>query len=88
VTAPPLCPPHLRPPKYALLSREGDLRFLLIRLRENAESVAFYAAERQELSGLLAGLSKITRVALTRARVVALYDLFVNTYNYMSIIGD
>ncbi|GBF95863.1 hypothetical protein Rsub_08454 [Raphidocelis subcapitata] len=73
---------------YALLSREGDLRFLLIRLRENAESVAFYGApaEARELGALEAGLAGIVRVALARIRVVGVYDLFVNFYVYYSII--
>jgi hypothetical protein len=31
------------------LQREADLRFSLVRLRENAESIAFYGGEGQEM---------------------------------------
>jgi len=63
------------------------MRFLLIRLRENAESIAFYGAEGQELTALTHALTRIVRVTMGRVRVMGLYDLFVNAYNYMSIIG-
>ncbi|KAG8465159.1 hypothetical protein KFE25_012522 [Diacronema lutheri] len=36
---------------YVQLSREADLRYLLVRLRENAESIAFFRGERQEALG-------------------------------------
>lgn len=63
------------------------MRFLLIRVRENAESIAFYGAERQELSAVVGALMKIIHIAIRRIRVMGLYDFFVNFYNYMSIIG-
>jgi hypothetical protein len=79
--------PPTPPPQYALLSREGDMRFLLIRLRENSESIAFYSAEGQELAGLAGALRRVVGITLGRIRVMGAYDLFVNFYNYCSIIG-
>lgn len=64
------------------------MRFLLIRVRENAESIAFYGAEGRELRALLSALAAAVRVTVARVRVVGGYDLFVNAYNYMSIIGE
>jgi hypothetical protein len=31
-----------------ILAREGDLRYVLVRVREAAESIAFYKGERAE----------------------------------------
>ncbi|KAI8468733.1 MAG: hypothetical protein J3K34DRAFT_522735 [Monoraphidium minutum] len=72
--------------QYALLSREADMRFLLVRVRENAESIAFYGAERQELSALQRALASIVRVALARVRVVGMYELVAFLFSYVSII--
>lgn len=33
---------------YRLLAKEGDMRFSLVRVREAAESIAFYGGERAE----------------------------------------
>ncbi len=40
----------VRPPWPQLLKREGDMRFSLVRVREQAESIAFYAGDRAEAS--------------------------------------
>jgi putative ATP-binding cassette transporter len=32
------------------LQREADFRFSLVRMRENAESIAFYGGEAQEIA--------------------------------------
>lgn len=51
-------------------------------------SIAFYGAEGQEQGAVASALSRIVRVSLARLRVTGAYDLFVNFYNYMSIIGE
>ena len=40
-----MCPAQLN---YESLQREADFRFALVRIRENAESIAFYAGEKVE----------------------------------------
>ena len=45
------------------LLREADLRYSLVRLRENAESVAFYRGEAREAEEVRAGADGIPRRA-------------------------
>ena len=52
------------------LLREADLRYSLVRLRENAESIAFYGGEAQEgvqRPARVQGSGRIERVARWRA---------------------
>ena len=53
------------------LLREADLRYALVRLRENAESIAFYRGESQEeaaVSARLGGAVENKRVILGTQR--------------------
>jgi putative ATP-binding cassette transporter len=72
--------------EYAVLRREADLRFDLVRLRENAESVAFYRAEVREAGA--AGTRLGAAVAAARARAAAQLglDLWSNTYSFATIL--
>ncbi|MBL1072850.1 ABC transporter ATP-binding protein/permease [Nocardia sp. 2] len=54
--------------------RSADYRFALVRLRENAENVAFYNGERQERSGLNLRFSAV--IANAWARVYRLLRFF------------
>ena len=67
-------------------AREADLRYGLVRVRENAESIAFYNGASSEV-GLLAGrLGKV--VANYRGLVAASrnLDFFQSAYRYIIIL--
>jgi len=71
---------------YQVLQREADFRFGLVRLRENAESVAFYAGEELEFFSLV---TKFFSVIQTRMRVIYRQfslEFFTNIYFYMTWI--
>jgi vitamin B12/bleomycin/antimicrobial peptide transport system ATP-binding/permease protein len=63
---------------FSQLKREADFRFQLIRIRENAESIAFYRGEEQEKSqakrGFLAVFSNYNRLIK--------WQFFLNFYQY------
>ncbi|MDO8897603.1 MAG: SbmA/BacA-like family transporter, partial [Bacteroidales bacterium] len=68
------------------LKREADFRFSLVRIRENAEAIAFYRGETQEslqvgqyFNEAFNNYSKLIRVQLN-------LNLFQNAYGYMTFI--
>lgn len=68
---------------FAQLNIEADFRYLLVRLRENCESIAFYAGEDAE--GELVG-QRMTRVMENRRRINMAQrnlEFFSITYGYM-----
>ena len=65
------------------LLREADLRYALVRLRENAESVAFYRGEAQEAAGVgerLQGAVNSKRRVLSTQRDL---EYFTVAYKYL-----
>ncbi|KAG1676622.1 hypothetical protein FOA52_008751 [Chlamydomonas sp. UWO 241] len=71
---------------FQLLASEGDMRFSLVRVREHAESIAFYAGGAQELRVVLGRLERVVSTTFTRIRWTALYDLWTSVYNYATIL--
>jgi putative ATP-binding cassette transporter len=71
---------------FHVLEKEADLRFDLVRVRENAESVAFYGADGRE-SRIAAGRLS-TAVAVTRRQILihAWLSLWQNIYSYATIL--
>ncbi len=70
---------------FEQLKREANFRFGLIRIRENAESIAFYGGEEQELSQ---SKNLFTDVFDNFNRLIKwqLYlDLFRNSYDFITI---
>ncbi|HYZ17804.1 MAG TPA: ATP-binding cassette domain-containing protein [Candidatus Acidoferrum sp.] len=59
---------RLRRLNFAALRRQADLRFGLIRVRDNAESIAFYQGERDESAGVRERLDSAIGVNLAIAR--------------------
>jgi len=75
--------PALLPLNFDKLRREADLRYLLVRIRENAESIAFYGGE--DVEGKEA-TSRLTRVVENRREInVAQRNLefFTTCYQYL-----
>mmetsp|Transcript_19478 Transcript_19478/g.29287 ORF Transcript_19478/g.29287 Transcript_19478/m.29287 type:complete len:788 (-) Transcript_19478:7-2370(-) len=71
---------------FTMLQREADFRFSLVRLRENAESVAFYGGEDLELSYIHARFAKVifNRIAIIVKQLQL--EVFTNIYFYMTWI--
>lgn len=71
---------------FRVLRREADLRFGLVRTREHAESIAFYAGEAREASALASRLALV--IASLRKQIVAERSLaiFQNLYEYATIL--
>lgn len=68
------------------LRREADFRFSLIRLRENAESVAFYRGEAQERANID---SKFDKVFNNYARLIKKQrslNLFQRTFSQLTLV--
>lgn len=66
---PSLCAQKLIGLNFAQEAREADLRYGLVRVRENAESIAFYGGERAEVRVLLRSSSSSLSTNLSFLRV-------------------
>merc|ERR1740116_422951 len=65
------------------LRREADLRYLLVRLRENAESIAFYLGEKQEEVAVNARLGSAVENQRSILRTQRNLEFFTTAYNYL-----
>ena len=68
------------------LKAEADLRFNLVRVRENAESVAFFDAGFREGHAATARLNDAVAVSRRRVLLEAVLDLWQNTYGYATLL--
>jgi len=73
----------LLPLNFDKLRREADLRYLLVRVRENAESIAFYGGEDVESREVS---SRLARVIDNKREINAAQrnlEFFTTSYNYL-----
>lgn len=71
---------------FATLRREGDLRFDLVRTRENAEAIAFYGGGGRERRTALHKLDRLVRVRRSAILWTAGLSLWTNAYSYATIL--
>eukprot|EP00775_Hariotina_reticulata_P013062 gene13062-13189_t len=69
-----------------ILKLEADLRFGLVRLRENAEAIAFYGGDDREASDLSRRLAAMLAMLLQRIVWLGWYELWVTGYTYATIL--
>ncbi len=68
------------------LRREADFRFSLMRLRENAESIAFYRGEAQERAHIDDKLDAVIRNFATLIRKQCSLNLFQRTFSQLTLV--
>ena len=71
---------------FNVLQKEADLRFDLVRVRENAESVAFYGADAREARSAAGRLEEAVAVSRKQVAVHAWLSLWQNIYGYATIL--
>ncbi|KAK3287489.1 hypothetical protein CYMTET_5004, partial [Cymbomonas tetramitiformis] len=70
----------------ALLQRSADLRFCLVRSRENAETIAFFSGEAHELHVAQSRMSLLIETLRENILWSRHLAIFTNSYNYMTIV--
>jgi putative ATP-binding cassette transporter len=66
--------------------KEADFRYALVRVRENAESIAFFRGEKREHLDLV---TRFTEVIKNTMRIIGwnrTLGFFTNSYNYIAVI--
>ncbi|CAD7702533.1 unnamed protein product [Ostreobium quekettii] len=71
---------------FRLLQKEGDLRFSLVRVRENNESIAFYKGEGREKSIVSDRFDKVVFTKISKINWAAGLGLWSNVYSYSTIL--
>jgi putative ATP-binding cassette transporter len=71
---------------YAKYQKEADLRYSLVRVRDNAESIAFYRGEKREHLDLF---HRLASVVTNMSSIIAWnrnLGFFRNSYNYLALV--
>ena len=72
--------------QFTTLQREADLRFALVRVRENCESIAFYAGHGAEASCVAARFATLVATLKRVIKWQALLSLWKNLYKFSTIL--
>ena len=71
---------------FAKLRREADLRFALVRVREHAESIAFFRGGAREEGVAVTRLGRVVETAASLLLVERRLAIFQNVYEYATIL--
>lgn len=66
--------------------KEADFRYALVRVRDNAESIAFFRGEKREQHDLMIRFAKVVNNTLSIIGWNRTLGFFTNSYNYIALI--
>jgi ABC-type uncharacterized transport system fused permease/ATPase subunit len=72
--------------QFQALKKEADLRFGLVRIRENCESIAFYEGHAAEASYVEGRFNSVVSTLKDVIRWTSLLAVWRNSYNYATIL--
>jgi ABC-type uncharacterized transport system fused permease/ATPase subunit len=72
--------------QYTALQKEGDMRFALVRVRENCESIAFYDGHAAEATYVDSRFKSVINIMKGVIRWTSLLALWRNMYTYATIL--
>ena len=72
--------------RFQVLRQEGNLRFALVRVRENSESIAFYRGHASESECVLLRLSDAVATHKLHIKWTSLLEVWRNVYSYATIL--